>query len=237
MSTTSEPNLSAPGLLLVLVEPGPAIPEAEFNDWADNEHVPLRMAIPTFLSCTRWVAADDRKPTQLALYNVSALSALYEPPYTTLGQTRSEREKALAPRIALFDRRIYEQLGVPLQSTEKRQGRFVRAVAMDVPPEHQEEVNKWYEEEHAPMLAKVPSWVRSTHYVLREGGVSGTDESLKPARATPKYLAVHEYMDAGAVGTEEYRAAVSTPWTKRVAGYAEAFDGRSFELLRRWERE
>ncbi|RPD60469.1 hypothetical protein L226DRAFT_569979 [Lentinus tigrinus ALCF2SS1-7] len=64
--THSGSNLSAPSLLLILVEPGPAIPEAKFNDWADNEHIPLRrMAIPTFLSCTRWVSAYDRKPVQL----------------------------------------------------------------------------------------------------------------------------------------------------------------------------
>ncbi|TFK85406.1 hypothetical protein K466DRAFT_588126 [Polyporus arcularius HHB13444] len=230
---------SAPGLLLVLVEPGPAIPDAEFNDWADNEHVPLRMAIPAFQSCTRWVATDDQKPTQLALYTVSSVSTFYEPPYTTLGKTRSEREKALAPRIALFDRRVYEQLDAPILSRTPDAGpaRFVRVVGVDVPPENEEDLNRWYDEEHIPMLAKVPQWVRSTRYVLREGGVSGTDESLKPTRGTPKYLALHEYTGPGAVETEEFRAALETPWTKKVMEYAELYDGRSFELLRRWERE
>ncbi|KAI0692588.1 hypothetical protein C8T65DRAFT_586502 [Cerioporus squamosus] len=241
MSTNS--GSSAPGLLLVLVEPGPAISDAEFNDWADNEHVPLRMAIPTFRSCMRWTATDSRKPTHLALYTVSSVSAFSEPPYTTLAETRSEREKALAPRIALFDRRVYEQLDVPVAprapgvDAGAGAARYVRVVAMDVPSEHEEDLNKWYDEEHVAMLAKVPQWVRSTRYVLRESGVSGTDESMKPTRrGAPKYLALHECTDAGAVDTEEFRAALDTPWTRKVMGYAQVYDGRSFELLRSWDR-
>ena len=238
MSATST-NQTAPGLLCVLAELGPAIPEDEFNDWADNEHVPLRMAIPAFRSCTRWLAADGRTPTHLSLYSVSALSALYEPPYTTL--VRSERERALAPLIALFDRRVYQKIDVPVPPSPptpgERTARFVRVVGMDVPAEHEADLERWYDEEHIAMLAKVPQWVRSTRYVLHEGRVSGTDESMKLGRAMPKFLAVHEYTDARAVETEEFKAAVGTAWTKRVLGYAEGYDGRSFELLRRWEKD
>ena len=110
-------------------------------------------------------------------------------------------------------------------------------VAMDVPAEYEADLNRWYDEEHIAMLAKVPQWVRSTRYVLREGAVSGTDESMKLGRAMPKFLAVHEYTDARAVETEEFVAAVGTAWTKRVLGYASVYDGRSFELLRRWEKD
>ena len=46
-----------PGLLFVFGEPGPGVTDEEFNDWYDNEHVPLRMAIPTIRRAIRWTAA------------------------------------------------------------------------------------------------------------------------------------------------------------------------------------
>jgi len=42
------------GLLLVTMEPTAAMQE-EFNDWYDQEHIPERIALPGFLSATRWV--------------------------------------------------------------------------------------------------------------------------------------------------------------------------------------
>ena len=96
-----------PGLLFVFSEPGPAVSEAEFNDWYDNEHVPLRVPIPSFQSWSRWVVVDDKKPSYLAFYDVTHPNAINEPPYSTLADTRSEREKSIISRLALLDRRSY----------------------------------------------------------------------------------------------------------------------------------
>ncbi|KAI1789691.1 hypothetical protein LXA43DRAFT_1152009 [Ganoderma leucocontextum] len=57
-------------ILLVFSEPGPNLMDAEFGDWYDNEHVPLRMAIPTFHRTTRWAGVDDKYPQYLATYDL-----------------------------------------------------------------------------------------------------------------------------------------------------------------------
>ena len=74
---TFAPSMPPPlGLLSVPGEVGPNIPEDEFNDWYDNEHVPLRVPIPSFQSWSRWVAVDDKKPSYLAFYDVTHPNAI-----------------------------------------------------------------------------------------------------------------------------------------------------------------
>ncbi|TFK80075.1 hypothetical protein K466DRAFT_395546 [Polyporus arcularius HHB13444] len=230
------------GILLVFSEPGSAVSEAEYNDWYDNEHVPLRIPIPAFQSWSRWVAVDGQKPAYFALYDVTDIDAVNQPPYSLLPQTRSNREKDILSRIGLLDRRAYEKVAVPVPPRKgdaydvRSPGPYVSVVLMDVPPEFEEDFNKWYNEEHVKLLSKAPQWVRTTRYVYKEGGVSGTDDSLKPKKV-PKYLALHEWTDPSVVETEELKAALATPWTKKVAEYATVFDRRFFKLHRSWERK
>jgi hypothetical protein len=49
-------------ILLVLTNPVPGR-EAEFNDWYDNRHVPEVLAVPGFVSCTRFVRSTEAWPT------------------------------------------------------------------------------------------------------------------------------------------------------------------------------
>ncbi|RPD60483.1 hypothetical protein L226DRAFT_386838 [Lentinus tigrinus ALCF2SS1-7] len=230
------------GILLVFSDPGSAVSEAEYNDWYDNEHVPLRIPIPAFQSWSRWVAVDGEKPAYFALYDLTDLDAINQPPYSILPQTRSDREKDIISRIGVLDRRGYEKVDVPVPPRKgaaydvRSPGPYISAVLMDVPPEFEEDLNKWYNEEHTELLSKAPQWVRTTRYVYRDGGVSGNDESLKPKKV-PKFLALHEWTDPSIVEAEEFKAALATPWTKKVTEYATVFDKRFFKLHKTWERQ
>ncbi|KAI0702235.1 hypothetical protein C8Q76DRAFT_234297 [Earliella scabrosa] len=237
--------MSKPGILFVFSEPGPAVSDAEYNDWYDNEHVPLRIPIPAFQSWSRWVAVDGQKPSYFALYDLTDADAVNHPPYSTLADTRSEREKDIIKRLALLDRRTYDRLDVPVPPRAgdaydvRNPGPYVIAVLMEVAEDKEEDFNGWYNEEHIALLAKVPQWVRSTRYVLRESGASGTDESLRPkgpGGRAPKYLALHEWTGPEAVGTDEFKHAVGTEWSARVKEYATIFDIRTFKFLKSWER-
>ena len=128
--------------------------EEEFNDWYDNEHVPLRMAIPTFCRNIRWIAADGERPQYLATNDVDSCDVFDSPPYNTLVGTRSERERDVINRTQLLDRRTWAVL---------------HHVA-SVKPELEDDLNRWYREEHIPLLAKVPGRHRLRRYVLREAG-------------------------------------------------------------------
>ncbi|TFK84960.1 hypothetical protein K466DRAFT_601590 [Polyporus arcularius HHB13444] len=230
------------GILLVFSEPGSVVTEEEYNDWYDNEHVPLRIPIPAFQSWSRWVALDGQKPAYFALYDVTDIDAVNQPPYSLLPGTRSDREKDILSRIGLIDRRVYEKVDVSVRPRQgdaydvRSPGPFVSPVLIDVPPEFEEDLNQWYNEEHIELLSKAPQWVRTTRYVFREGGASGIDESLKPKKVA-KYLALHEWTDPSFVGAEEFKAAVATPWMKKVMEYATVFDRRFFKLHRSWARE
>lgn len=49
-------------ILLVLTNPVSG-KEAEFNEWYEKQHVPEVLAVPGFVSCTRFVRSAEKWPT------------------------------------------------------------------------------------------------------------------------------------------------------------------------------
>jgi hypothetical protein len=114
------PNLSMPpAFLAVLSEPGHLVTLSEFQDWYDNEHVPLRLNhLSTFLTGARFCAVDDKSPSWLALYDVVDLSAFQHEGYVRLRANRSEREANLVERLSTLDRRTCEVVWDSGESTK-----------------------------------------------------------------------------------------------------------------------
>ena len=73
----------ANALMMAMMEP-PTGMEDEFNDWYDMEHLPERVAIPGFVSGTRWVCLHGY-PRWLATYFLSHAGVLHEPAYVKVG--------------------------------------------------------------------------------------------------------------------------------------------------------
>lgn len=206
----------ANGLMFVYSEPGP-VPEAEFNDWYDNEHVPARLDVPGFSDVRRFRAADDQVPSWLATYEVAA-GVLDGPEYKALAGSASAREKSIMASLATLDRRVYE----PLSDSAPDAGGAppaVLAVSLSVPPSLEADLAAWYADEHIPMLLAVPGWRRVRRYRLTEG-------------TAPAYLALHEVASTAVFGEPAYRAAVSTPWRNRIIAAATAQERRVFRLHR-----
>jgi len=65
-------------------------------------------------------------------------------------------------------------------------------VVVDVPPEHDEAFNRWYDEEHIPEKRATPGFRSARRYVSHD----------RPGR----YLAVYEIDDADVVTNPEYMA-------------------------------
>jgi hypothetical protein len=59
---------------------------------------------------------------------------------------------------------------------------YIYLVQMDIPAEHEAEFNRIYDEEHVPMILKVPGCTGCTRYVLERS--AQTD--------TAKYMALYE---------------------------------------------
>ena len=225
--------------LLVFSEPGPDVTEEEYHDWYDNEHIPLRVNTPAFLNWTRWKAVDGGKPTYGASYDLESYEATKVPPYTTLAETRSDREKDILRRMQLLDRRHYEFVDTPTPPSAlydpTKPAPFVVFVSLTLKPEYEAEFNKWYDEEHIPMLSKVPGWIRTRRFVLKDWGQMGV-EGREQQKEPPKYLAVHETQSLDGFQSDEYKAAMSTPWREKVLQGVVARERRVMTFLKMWTR-
>ncbi|VDB86643.1 unnamed protein product [Peniophora sp. CBMAI 1063] len=239
MSSTSK------ALLLVYTEPGANVDEADFNHWYDNEHVPLRANIPEVFTggISRIKSIDGSKPAFAAIYDVESAAALQKPAYSNLTETRSERERDIFARIGVVDRRVYEAYAGPSippspRFDENKGGAYTIVVEKEVPGEAEDDFNKWYDEEHIPLLSRIPGWLRSRRFVLVEESVFGTDTGPHKRTGRPaKYLAVHEWETSNASGksdTPEYKEAMDTEWMVKVNKTLIARTKREFELLRAW---
>lgn len=89
-----------------------------------------------------------------------------------------------------------------------------------------EHLKKFYNEEHFPLLGKVPGYRRGLRYQI------GPDSPLmltKPA----KFLALHEWDEKhGMEKTPEMDAVTQTPWTKQVMSDVKFSVIRTFELIK-----
>lgn len=79
------------------------------------------------------------------------------------------------------------------------------AVRIDIPPEVEEEFNRWYNQEHVPNLLGVPGVLSGRRYVVKEG-----KEGL------PKYMALYELESEGVMKTEAFSQAADTEWTRKM---------------------
>lgn len=221
-------------LLLVFTEPSNRISEQVFHDWYDNEHIPLRRNVPGFRSCVRLVQADGKTPTWGAIYEIESLDVLKSEPYVTLFKTQSDREKEVLGSLAVLDRRVYTRNESSSEHTNEtfdglRPGNVVVYVSFDIGPEHEDELHRWYEEEHTDMLKKVPGWLQSRRFILQDAGVSGSNAE-RHSKRPPKFLAAHFYESADMQQTAEWNAARSTPWRIRMMGMVTNAERRIFTV-------
>lgn len=210
----------APGLLYVTMQPQAGLSDAQFHDWYNNEHGPLRLRLPFIQNGFRYRATDldgpgKGLPEWVALYDVTDMAELTRAPYTTLREpgVKSVREKETMAQIAV-DRRIYdllddqhvegfrplEELNVPTE------GAVLVALSTTVQPGKEAELDRWYREEHIPLLSKVPGWLRTRRFVSSQ--VEKHDKI--------EYLTLHEYTATNGLGGPEWQAATTTAWQKEI---------------------
>ncbi|PFH45603.1 hypothetical protein AMATHDRAFT_158602 [Amanita thiersii Skay4041] len=95
------------------------------------------------------------------------------------------------------------------------------------------EFHSWYEEEHLPLLSRVPGWGSSCRYTLLDhhseeppsaavATVNTSDLLLPETTARPSFskppshLALHTYTSPASFVSKEYHDAVSTPWRNKI---------------------
>ncbi|KAM0755408.1 hypothetical protein T439DRAFT_375778 [Meredithblackwellia eburnea MCA 4105] len=190
----------APAYLWVLADPGQAATVDEFNDWYDNEHVPLRLEhISEFLTGARYQAADGLTPGWAAAYDIQDTSLFSDPKYTVLRANRSPREAALVVRLDPLDRRTAETLGAtsPPALDPKDAAKFTLTVASETEP-------KW----QGTALEKVKGWKRTHAHKIYDS--LRTNHGKEPVSGqAPKFVTIYEFDDESYVDTPEYKEAIA----------------------------
>ena len=79
---------------------------------------------------------------------------------------------------------------------------FHYVVETDVAPEHERELNAWYDEEHLPGLVGVPGTVRAARY--------------RRASGSPRYLVCYDLTTPVTLERPEWLAVRHTDWSSRV---------------------
>jgi pimeloyl-ACP methyl ester carboxylesterase len=74
----------------------------------------------------------------------------------------------------------------------------------------EEELKRWYEEEHVPLLQKVPGWRRTRRFVTSYLDIQANPET------TREFLALHEYAPENGLGGKEFIAATTTKWCDKI---------------------
>jgi hypothetical protein len=210
------------GLLAAFMNP-PADDEDGFNAWYDEEHVPLRVATPGFLSGRRFKAAGPQDfPRYLALYELESLDVLKTAAYTRLNGERSEREANMMARIPMIDRRELEL--VVDCAPQPDEAAYQMTVCMSPPAQGFADFADWYRQEHIGMLLEVPGWrrVRLFRQVVGDG---------------PSFMAVHELDTPDVFDHPNYTAAISTPWRARIRSSVSRYERSLFRLLGAWPRK
>ena len=93
-------------------------------------------------------------------------------------------------------------------SSIERTGRGLLVVMMDSDPTHDDDFNRWYNEEHVPERLACPGFLSARRFVAQPG-------------TEPRFLTLYELETPGAVETPEYVHALNnpTPWTARTHEY------------------
>lgn len=194
------------GLLLTMTEPPPAM-EEEFNAWLDTEHLQERLSIPGFVSARRWVA--ELKPGRgkyLAIYELESPAVLESPEYLARFRNPTPWSRRALGKTVVFRRWACEQI-LPGRAPPHSGAKALFVACGDVPPEHEQEFNRWYDEEHIPLLCKVPGVLGARRFFAAAG--------------SPRYVALYDLADEGVPQHPQWKAALATDWAKRIGKLGE----------------
>ncbi|THU77972.1 hypothetical protein K435DRAFT_824213 [Dendrothele bispora CBS 962.96] len=192
----------APGFLIVYSEPGKEVTLEEFQDWYDNEHVPLRLNhLTSFLSGARYSASDSKVPGCVALYDIDDTATFSHESYTRLRANCSPREAALVKRLDILDRRTCE---AHTDSGESTLTSSLKYAICD------KAVREWVESLVASMKGN-SEWIRTRTFRVIDSlkTVQGLGIPEGPeGQKVPIYFAVSEFLTS--TSAESYSEAVAT---------------------------
>jgi hypothetical protein len=192
----------AKALLGVWMDPTPER-EDDLNRWYAEEHFPDRLAMPGWLRGRRYVSLEGAHK-YVALYELEDLGALTSATYREAMANSTPWTRRVVDNLRSFTRTEYELLQ-SIGESPSGGAPYALFVRLETDPEHDKELNNWYEQEHLPAIAGVPGCLSARRYRM----TAGTPES-------PKYLMIYEATSREAIRNEAWNKAANTEWTLRM---------------------
>ncbi|KAJ3862140.1 hypothetical protein EV359DRAFT_45787 [Lentinula novae-zelandiae] len=248
MPTTAE------ALLFVYAECGQSITEEQFNNWYDNEHAPLRITVPGFLTAARYKALDTPPkafPKWLALYDLTSQEVMYSHEYKDLRLKASDNERRVIGNLETLNRRVYElvnssDISEVSETESDKAAKFLYVVHMQVVENGQDESRyktqedhlvQWYTSTRIPQLALAPGYIRSRVFRLTEHAELAGRAAKKVKPQSPStLLAIHEWRVDGAkvINSLEFKMCMTDtePWKMEGEEAVAVMEDRMFELYK-----
>jgi hypothetical protein len=165
-----------------------------------QEPAPDGAAPPAPAGAAAWTVFDDPGPAATRRWLV-AESPAGVAPAALLGAVRAA---AGAPAAVSFTARPLGERRSPAFRVPRVS--HVMPIAIAAPAGDVGEIDRWYEQEHAELLLRCPDWLRVRRYAIET--IDGAAWSR---------LALHDLSSADVMSTPEVRAAIATPWRRRLA--------------------
>ena len=179
------------------------VAEDEFNDWYDTEHIPERQRVPGFLTCQRWIGAENPKQS-VATYDLESVSVLQGPGYRAIGgENLSPWSKRVTARVQRLVRFEGDQI-LPGDKTAPDNAGGLLLVGMTPALGVETAFNAWYDNEHVPALARVSGVLSARRFRNAAGGGA-------------KYVALYHLTSPAVVDSAEWKqASGSTPMPDHI---------------------
>lgn len=178
------------------MKPAESLSAAQFHDWYNNEHGPMRLRLPFIKNGFRYRATDQAKdlPEWLAIYDIADMDEMVKQPYIglRLPPIQSQRERDTMKQITV-DRKFFDFV-------DSRQSDAFTALE-DVSAEGEDRILISTTQTAKPRddfftsLSTTPGWLRTRLFIT--ASIENKDQI--------EYLALHDYSpDSNPTGTRRY---------------------------------
>jgi len=186
-------------VLVVLTNPGSPATEDAYNDWYTNVHVPDVLGVPGYVSAIRYRAFPSWQPVPqryLTIYDLEVRDAAHiqqisDEHMRRIGAGEMRRSPDGAMDRATM-RAMYYIERAPRQESARNPSDMPRGVflafASPASPATENEMNRWYDEQHVPDVLTLPGFSAAQRYTSTDINMVG-----QPWVTDNPYLTVYEH--------------------------------------------
>lgn len=178
-----------------------------FHNWYDTHHIAIRVACDGFLSAQRYNRQGDGG--FLAVYELDNVHVLSSDPYKVIKNNPSEETAWMLANVTGFTRYLGGETSLTPAEPKAEpliDAPVLYAVMFNIPAEHHDDFDGWYDSDHIPLLMQCKDWLMVRRMRIADG---------VPSPYT--HMALHYLADAEALQSPEREAARNTPWRNRLA--------------------